>query len=156
MTSKRNSAKLKLRRSFSEQLRSSTSKAWDLLWKNVRERRLAGQQSAAGGPYSRTKSAVKRCPPQQAKFSLFQQHLNLRVSFVGMSYFIFFCTPIKKLEFGGKCSINTGLICLGNGKFSHLMSGSSASIYPRCVIKCAVNTYLHEPGGIRKQFKRDT
>uniref|UniRef100_A0A8C5G888 StAR-related lipid transfer protein 13 n=1 Tax=Gouania willdenowi TaxID=441366 RepID=A0A8C5G888_GOUWI len=30
-----------LRRSFSEQLRSSTSKAWDLLWKNVRERRLA-------------------------------------------------------------------------------------------------------------------
>lgn len=43
MTSKRNSAKLNLRRSFSEQLRSSTSKAWDLLWKNVRERRLAGQ-----------------------------------------------------------------------------------------------------------------
>ncbi|KAM4566493.1 stAR-related lipid transfer protein 13 isoform 4-T4 [Odontesthes bonariensis] len=41
MTSKRNSATLKLRRSFSEQLRSSTSKAWDLLWKNVRERRLA-------------------------------------------------------------------------------------------------------------------
>ncbi|KAM7412794.1 hypothetical protein PAMA_020261 [Pampus argenteus] len=41
MTSKRNSTKLKLRRSFSEQLRSSTSKAWDLLWKNVRERRLA-------------------------------------------------------------------------------------------------------------------
>lgn len=43
MTSRRNSAKLKLRRSFSEQLRNSTSKAWDLLWKNVRERRLAGQ-----------------------------------------------------------------------------------------------------------------
>ncbi|MEQ2177761.1 hypothetical protein GOODEAATRI_006909 [Goodea atripinnis] len=41
MTSKRNSSKLKLRRSFSEQLRTSTSKAWDLLWKNVRERRLA-------------------------------------------------------------------------------------------------------------------
>ncbi|XP_061575684.1 stAR-related lipid transfer protein 13 isoform X5 [Cololabis saira] len=41
MTSRRNSAKLKLRRSFSEQLRSSTSKAWDLLWRNVRERRLA-------------------------------------------------------------------------------------------------------------------
>ncbi|KAM4628057.1 stAR-related lipid transfer protein 13 isoform 2-T3 [Polymixia lowei] len=41
MTSKRNSTKLKLRRSFSEQLRNSTSKAWDLLWKNVRERRLA-------------------------------------------------------------------------------------------------------------------
>ncbi|TNN87403.1 Rho GTPase-activating protein 7 [Liparis tanakae] len=43
MTSRRNSAKLKLRRSFSEQLRSSTSKAWDLLWRNVRERRLAEQ-----------------------------------------------------------------------------------------------------------------
>lgn len=43
MNSKRKSAKLKLRRSLSEQLRSSTSKAWDLLWKGVRERRLAGQ-----------------------------------------------------------------------------------------------------------------
>ncbi|XP_034556503.1 stAR-related lipid transfer protein 13 isoform X2 [Notolabrus celidotus] len=41
MTSRRKSAKLKLRRSFSEQLRSSTSKAWDLLWRNVRERRLS-------------------------------------------------------------------------------------------------------------------
>ncbi|XP_026049071.1 stAR-related lipid transfer protein 13 isoform X4 [Astatotilapia calliptera] len=41
MNSKRRSAKLKLRRSFSEQLWSSTSKAWDLLWKGVRERRLA-------------------------------------------------------------------------------------------------------------------
>lgn len=50
MTSRRNSAKLKLRRSFSEQLRSSTSKAWDLLWRNVRERRLAGQYPAAGAP----------------------------------------------------------------------------------------------------------
>lgn len=43
MTSRRGTAKLKLRRSLSEQLRSSTSKAWDLLWRNVRERRLAGQ-----------------------------------------------------------------------------------------------------------------
>ncbi|XP_055081885.1 stAR-related lipid transfer protein 13-like isoform X2 [Periophthalmus magnuspinnatus] len=42
MTSKRDSvAKLKLRRSFSEHLRSSTSKAWGLIWRNVRERRLA-------------------------------------------------------------------------------------------------------------------
>ncbi|TNN01096.1 hypothetical protein fugu_010478 [Takifugu bimaculatus] len=41
MSSRRNSVRLKLRRSFSEQLRSSTSKAWDLLWRNVRERRLA-------------------------------------------------------------------------------------------------------------------
>ncbi|KAJ3589730.1 hypothetical protein NHX12_010573 [Muraenolepis orangiensis] len=44
MTTKRatKSAKLQLRRSISEQLRDSTSKAWDLLWRNVRERRLAG------------------------------------------------------------------------------------------------------------------
>lgn len=43
MTTKSKSMKLKLRRCFSETLRDSTSKAWDLLWKNVRERRLAGQ-----------------------------------------------------------------------------------------------------------------
>ncbi|XP_061752778.1 stAR-related lipid transfer protein 13-like isoform X2 [Nerophis ophidion] len=41
MTSPRKSAKLQLRRSISEQLRDSTSKAWDLLWKKVRDRRLA-------------------------------------------------------------------------------------------------------------------
>ncbi|XP_068456556.1 stAR-related lipid transfer protein 13-like isoform X1 [Clinocottus analis] len=41
MTAQRRSAKLQLRRSISEQLRDSTSKAWDLLWRNVRERRLA-------------------------------------------------------------------------------------------------------------------
>uniref|UniRef100_A0A673JCY2 StAR-related lipid transfer protein 13-like n=1 Tax=Sinocyclocheilus rhinocerous TaxID=307959 RepID=A0A673JCY2_9TELE len=41
MTAKRKSLTLTLRRSFSEQLRESTSKAWDLLWKSVRERRLA-------------------------------------------------------------------------------------------------------------------
>ncbi|XP_041864808.1 stAR-related lipid transfer protein 13 isoform X1 [Melanotaenia boesemani] len=42
MTTQRKSAnKLQLRRSISEQLRDSTSKAWDLLWRNVRERRLA-------------------------------------------------------------------------------------------------------------------
>ncbi|XP_017345259.1 stAR-related lipid transfer protein 13 isoform X2 [Ictalurus punctatus] len=41
MTTRRKSTKLQLRRSISEQLRDSTSKAWDLLWKNVRERRLA-------------------------------------------------------------------------------------------------------------------
>ena len=39
--------KLQLRRSISEQLRDSTSKAWDLLWRNVRERRLAGQWLSA-------------------------------------------------------------------------------------------------------------
>ncbi|XP_037543299.1 stAR-related lipid transfer protein 13 isoform X2 [Nematolebias whitei] len=42
MTSPRRCAtKLQLRRSISEQLRDSTSRAWDLLWRNVRERRLA-------------------------------------------------------------------------------------------------------------------
>uniref|UniRef100_A0A665VYX9 StAR-related lipid transfer protein 13 n=1 Tax=Echeneis naucrates TaxID=173247 RepID=A0A665VYX9_ECHNA len=41
MSSQRKPAKLQLRRSISEQLRDSTSKAWDLLWRNVRERRLA-------------------------------------------------------------------------------------------------------------------
>ncbi|KAJ7320251.1 hypothetical protein JRQ81_019762, partial [Phrynocephalus forsythii] len=38
---RRRAAKAHLRRSFSEQLRDSTAKAWDLLWRNVRERRLA-------------------------------------------------------------------------------------------------------------------
>ncbi|XP_053703354.1 stAR-related lipid transfer protein 13 isoform X2 [Synchiropus splendidus] len=41
MTNQQRTAKLQLRRSISEQLRESTSKAWDLLWRNVRERRLA-------------------------------------------------------------------------------------------------------------------
>ncbi|XP_008271760.2 stAR-related lipid transfer protein 13 isoform X3 [Oryctolagus cuniculus] len=41
MTSKRKPFQTQLRRSISEQLRDSTARAWDLLWKNVRERRLA-------------------------------------------------------------------------------------------------------------------
>ncbi|KTF89378.1 hypothetical protein cypCar_00001911 [Cyprinus carpio] len=41
MTTRRKSSKLQLRRSISEQLRDSTSKAWDLLWRNIREKRLA-------------------------------------------------------------------------------------------------------------------
>ncbi|XP_061659324.1 stAR-related lipid transfer protein 13-like isoform X2 [Syngnathoides biaculeatus] len=41
MTSPRRTPTLQLRRSISEQLRESTAKAWDLLWRNVRERRLA-------------------------------------------------------------------------------------------------------------------
>ncbi|XP_069496871.1 stAR-related lipid transfer protein 13 isoform X2 [Ambystoma mexicanum] len=42
MSVKRKSGKQQqLRRSLSEQLRDSTTKAWDLLWRNVRERRLA-------------------------------------------------------------------------------------------------------------------
>lgn len=62
MTSRRTSAKLKLRRSFSEQLRTSTSKAWDLLWKNVRERRLAGQYS----PGAPTANASMLCSLKEA------------------------------------------------------------------------------------------
>ncbi|XP_066506880.1 stAR-related lipid transfer protein 13 isoform X2 [Hoplias malabaricus] len=41
MTSKRKSSRLQLRRSISEQLRDSTARAWDLLWRNIRERRLS-------------------------------------------------------------------------------------------------------------------
>uniref|UniRef100_A0A8C5WLM3 StAR-related lipid transfer protein 13 n=1 Tax=Leptobrachium leishanense TaxID=445787 RepID=A0A8C5WLM3_9ANUR len=41
MSSMRRSAKFLLRRSLSEQLKDSTTKAWDLLWKNIREKRLA-------------------------------------------------------------------------------------------------------------------
>uniref|UniRef100_A0A8C9FEV3 StAR-related lipid transfer protein 13 n=1 Tax=Pavo cristatus TaxID=9049 RepID=A0A8C9FEV3_PAVCR len=41
MSGQRLPAKAQLRRSLSEQLRDSTAKAWDLLWRNVRERRLA-------------------------------------------------------------------------------------------------------------------
>ncbi|XP_054442518.1 stAR-related lipid transfer protein 13 isoform X2 [Pteronotus mesoamericanus] len=41
MTSKGNPFPTQLRRSISEQLRDSTARAWDLLWRNVRERRLA-------------------------------------------------------------------------------------------------------------------
>lgn len=47
MSNQRRSAKAQLRRSLSEQLRDSTAKAWDLLWRNVRERRLAGQSRRA-------------------------------------------------------------------------------------------------------------
>ncbi|XP_016042412.2 stAR-related lipid transfer protein 13 isoform X5 [Erinaceus europaeus] len=41
MSSKRKPLQRQLRRSISEQLRDSTTRAWELLWKNVRERRLA-------------------------------------------------------------------------------------------------------------------
>ncbi|XP_058897559.1 stAR-related lipid transfer protein 13 isoform X2 [Kogia breviceps] len=41
MTGKRKPFQTQLRRSVSEQLRDSTARAWDRLWKNVRERRLA-------------------------------------------------------------------------------------------------------------------
>ncbi|KAF4788048.1 rho GTPase-activating protein 7-like protein [Turdus rufiventris] len=48
MSSQRRPAKAQLRRSLSEQLRDSTAKAWDLLWRNVRERRLAGLEEVLG------------------------------------------------------------------------------------------------------------
>ncbi|KAM9192637.1 LOW QUALITY PROTEIN: stAR-related lipid transfer protein 13 [Dugong dugon] len=41
MTSRRKPSRTQLRRSISEQLRDSAARAWDLLWRNVRERRLA-------------------------------------------------------------------------------------------------------------------
>ncbi|XP_054557380.1 stAR-related lipid transfer protein 13 isoform X3 [Talpa occidentalis] len=41
MTSDPKPFRRQLRRSISEQLRDSTARAWDLLWKNVREKRLA-------------------------------------------------------------------------------------------------------------------
>lgn len=54
MSSQHRPAKAQLRRSLSEQLRDSTAKAWDLLWRNVRERRLSGQ--------SRRAAAAATCP----------------------------------------------------------------------------------------------
>ncbi|XP_040607365.1 stAR-related lipid transfer protein 13 isoform X2 [Mesocricetus auratus] len=41
MSSPRGAVHAPLRRSLSEQLRDTTARAWDLLWRNVRERRLA-------------------------------------------------------------------------------------------------------------------
>lgn len=49
MSSPRRAVHKPLRRSLSEQLRDSTAKAWDLLWRNVRERRLAGRCSGSLG-----------------------------------------------------------------------------------------------------------
>lgn len=51
MSGQRFPAKAQLRRSLSEQLRDSTAKAWDLLWRNVRERRLAGQSRRGAGEH---------------------------------------------------------------------------------------------------------
>ncbi|KAL4838387.1 hypothetical protein H8958_012067 [Nasalis larvatus] len=51
MTSKRKPCQMRLRRSISEQLRDSTARAWDLLWKNVRERRLAGLSLELGSDH---------------------------------------------------------------------------------------------------------
>ncbi|ELR59816.1 hypothetical protein M91_09948 [Bos mutus] len=48
MTGKRKPLQTQLRRSISEQLRDSTARAWDRLWKNVRERRLAASPFPRG------------------------------------------------------------------------------------------------------------
>lgn len=69
MTSRRSSARLKLRRCLSQQLRSSTSKAWDFLWRNVRERRLAGQ-------LTRCKSTAAR--PQEGTVKVTVGHHTYR------------------------------------------------------------------------------
>ena len=76
MTSRRH--RLKLRRSLSEQLRSSTSKAWDLLWRNVRERRVAGQYPAAGSPSpaGRAHSGGGGPPQLEKKFFKFSYATN--------------------------------------------------------------------------------
>lgn len=58
MTSKRKPFQTQLRRSISEQLRDSTTRAWDLLWKTVRERRLAGRC-----PRLRTRGGGRRRNP---------------------------------------------------------------------------------------------
>ncbi|KAL1765182.1 stAR-related lipid transfer protein 13 isoform X2, partial [Sigmodon hispidus] len=49
MSSPRRGVHAPLRRSLSEQLRDSTARAWDLLWRNVRERRLAAELHADWG-----------------------------------------------------------------------------------------------------------
>lgn len=70
MTSKRKPFQTQLRRSISEQLRDSTARAWDRLWKNVRERRLAGRcprdSGARGGGRRRgsRRSRWPTAPPQ--------------------------------------------------------------------------------------------
>lgn len=67
MTSKRKPFPTQLRRSISEQLRDSTARAWDLLWKNVRERRLAGRcprdSGAAGQEEALAAGGWRRGPP---------------------------------------------------------------------------------------------
>ncbi|MEJ1281848.1 hypothetical protein NN561_012799 [Cricetulus griseus] len=52
MSSPRGAVYAPLRRSLSEQLRDSTARAWDLLWRNFRERRLAGRCPGALGASS--------------------------------------------------------------------------------------------------------
>lgn len=76
MTSKRTPFQTQLRRSISEQLRDSTARAWDRLWKNVRERRLAGRcprySGACGGRGRRgsRRSRWPTAPPPHRRFRL--------------------------------------------------------------------------------------
>lgn len=69
MTGKRKPLQTQLRRSISEQLRDSTARAWDRLWKNVRERRLAGrcpQDSGLRGGWRRRGPRRPPGPPSAA------------------------------------------------------------------------------------------
>lgn len=63
MTSKRKPFPAQLRRSISEQLRDSTARAWDLLWKNVRERRLAGRCPRDSGAAGQEEARAARPAP---------------------------------------------------------------------------------------------
>uniref|UniRef100_A0A2K6UUZ5 StAR related lipid transfer domain containing 13 n=1 Tax=Saimiri boliviensis boliviensis TaxID=39432 RepID=A0A2K6UUZ5_SAIBB len=60
MTSKRKPCQTQLRRSISEHLRDSTARAWDLLWKNVRERRLAGLCLELGSDHHVQKTVLEK------------------------------------------------------------------------------------------------
>lgn len=62
MGSPRGAVHTPLRRSLSEQLRDSTARAWDLLWRNVRERRLAGRCPGALGAGSFGPPRSRRVP----------------------------------------------------------------------------------------------
>lgn len=64
MTGKRKPLQTQLRRSISEQLRDSTARAWDRLWKNVRERRLAGRWPQDSGLRGGRRRRGPRRPPR--------------------------------------------------------------------------------------------
>lgn len=80
MTSKRKPFRTQLRRSISEQLRDSTARAWDLLWKNVRERRLAGRcprdSGAAGQEEAPAAWSVRPTARRRFGFSFQSQGLS--------------------------------------------------------------------------------
>ena len=49
-TTARVTVKTPLRRSFSEHVKDSTNKAWDVLWKSAREKRLGGEWKPSASP----------------------------------------------------------------------------------------------------------